>query len=140
MRYKLPYTIVMNITKIHHTAIICSNYEVSKKFYTDVLGLTIIAENYREERQSHKLDLALNGDYVIELFTFPNRPPRPTRPEAIGLRHLAFQVPDIEETLQWLDTKGIAYEPLRIDEYTGCRFTFIADPDDLPIEFYEVKV
>lgn len=128
----------MNSTKIHHTAIICSNYEVSKQFYTDVLGLTIIAENYREERQSYKLDLALNGDYVIELFSFPNRPPRPTRPEAIGLRHLAFQVPDIEVTLQWLDDKGIAYEPVRVDEYTGCRFTFIADPDDLPIEFYEV--
>nr|WP_322624358.1 VOC family protein [uncultured Flavobacterium sp.] len=130
---------MMNSVKIHHTAIICGNYEVSKKFYTEVLGLTIIAENYRPERDSYKLDLALNGDYVIELFSFPDAPTRPTRPEAIGLRHLAFQVPDIEATLQWLDEKGITYEPLRVDEFTGCHFTFIADPDDLPIEFYEVK-
>ncbi|MFP9113244.1 VOC family protein [Flavobacterium sp. RHBU_3] len=129
----------MNIHKIHHTAIICSNYEVSKTFYTDVLGLSVLAEVYREERQSYKLDLALNGEYVIELFSFPAPPARPSRPEAVGLRHIAFQVPDIEETLKCLDEKGVAYEPLRIDEFTGSRFTFIADPDGLPIEFYEVK-
>lgn len=131
---------MINSVKIHHIAIICGNYEVSKKFYTEVLGLTIIAENYRIERESYKLDLALNGEYIIELFSFPDAPPRPTRPEAIGLRHLAFQVPDIEVTLKWLDEKGVTYEPLRVDEITGCRFTFIADPDDLPIEFYEVTV
>lgn len=131
---------MINSVKIHHIAIICGNYEVSKKFYTEVLGLTIIAENYRIERESYKLDLALNGEYIIELFSFPDAPPRPTRPEAIGLRHLAFQVTDIEVTLKWLDEKGVTYEPLRVDEITGCRFTFIADPDDLPIEFYEVTV
>lgn len=131
---------MINSVKIHHIAIICGNYEVSKKFYTEVLGLTIIAENYRAERESYKLDLALNGEYIIELFSFPDAPPRPTRPEAIGLRHLAFQVPDIEVTLKWMDEKGVTYEPLRVDEITGCRFTFIADPDDLPIEFYEVTV
>lgn len=131
---------MINSVKIHHIAIICGNYEVSKKFYTEVLGLTIIAENYRAERESYKLDLALNGEYIIELFSFPDAPPRHTRPEAIGLRHLAFQVPDIEVTLKWMDEKGVTYEPLRVDEITGCRFTFIADPDDLPIEFYEVAV
>jgi len=129
----------MNVTKIHHTAIICSDYAASKKFYTEVLGLTIVAEHYRAERDSYKLDLALNGDYVIELFSFPNPPPRPSRPEAAGLRHMAFQVPDIDAAIAWLNQNNVATEPIRVDEFTNCRFTFFEDPDGLPLEFYEVK-
>lgn len=129
----------MNITKIHHTAIICADYAASKKFYTEVLGLTIVAEHYREERDSYKLDLALNGDYVIELFSFPAPPPRPSRPEAAGLRHMAFQVSDIDAAIAWLSQNNIATEPIRVDEFTNCRFTFFEDPDGLPLEFYEVK-
>ncbi|MFP9098656.1 VOC family protein [Flavobacterium sp. RHBU_24] len=129
----------MNITKIHHTAIICSDYEVSKQFYTEILGLTVIAENYRAERESYKLDLALNGDYVIELFSFPDCLPRPSRPEARGLRHMAFQVPEIDVAIAWLNQNGVATEPVRTDEFTGCRFTFFEDPDGLPLEFYEVR-
>jgi len=124
---------------IHHTAIICSDYDRSKQFYTDVLGLEIIQEVYRSERQSWKLDLALNGNYVIELFSFPNPPKRVSRPEACGLRHLAFAVSDLTSLVQELTTKGIEVEPIRTDEYTNRRFTFIADPDLLPIEFYEVS-
>lgn len=123
--------------KIHHIAIICSDYEVSKKFYVDILGLTIIQEVYREERQSFKLDLALNGQYVIELFSFPHPPKRVSRPEATGLRHLAFEVDVIETVVNHLAQNGIIAEPIRTDEFTGKRFTFISDPDDLPIEFYE---
>jgi glyoxylase I family protein len=129
----------MNITRIHHTAIICVDYAASKKFYTEVLGLTIIAEHYRAERDSYKLDLALNGEYVIELFSFPNTPQRPSRPEAAGLRHMAFQVPDIDEAIAWLTQNNVTAEPIRVDEFTGCRFTFFEDPDGLPLEFYEVK-
>lgn len=125
------------LKNIHHIAIICSDYEVSKKFYTEVLGLTIIQEIYRAERQSYKLDLALNGNYVIELFSFPNPPKRVSRPEASGLRHLAFAVDNLEVTVNHLNQNQIISEPIRIDECTGKRFTFIADPDDLPIEFYE---
>lgn len=125
------------LNKVHHIAILCSDYEKSKAFYTDVLGLTIIREIYREERQSYKLDLALNGIYVVELFSFPNPPKRPSRPEAVGLRHLAFEVINLEETIAFLNTKKVASEPIRIDETTEKRFTFIADPDELPIEFYE---
>ncbi|WP_316821157.1 VOC family protein [Pedobacter gandavensis] len=125
------------LSKVHHIAIICSDYHVSKSFYTDVLGLTIIREVYREERDSYKLDLALNGEYVIELFSFPNPPERPTRPESLGLRHLAFQVDDLEKVIQVLKEKEVLSEPIRIDEFTNKRFTFIADPDLLPIEFYE---
>ena len=129
---------MLQISGIHHVAIICSDYERSKKFYTQVLGLTILAEVYREERRSYKLDLALNGQYVIELFSFPHPPERVSRPEAAGLRHLAWQVPDIDATVQHLAAHSISAEPIRIDEYTGKRFTFIADPDNLPIEFYEL--
>jgi glyoxylase I family protein len=125
------------LNKIHHIAILCSDYSKSKEFYTTVLGLTIVQEIYREERQSYKLDLALNGDYIIELFSFPNPPRRPSRPEATGLRHLAFEVTDLDETIGFLNTKNIESEPIRIDEMTQKRFTFIADPDELPIEFYE---
>jgi len=126
------------LKNIHHIAIICSDYEVSKKFYTEVLGLTIIQEIYRSERQSYKLDLALNDNYVIELFSFPNPPKRVSRPEASGLRHLAFAVDNLEVIINHLNKNQIISEPIRIDEFTGKRFTFIADPDDLPIEFYEL--
>lgn len=125
------------INKVHHIAIICSDYEVSKKFYTEILGIKIINETYRKERESYKLDLALNGEYVIELFSFPNPPKRPTRPEATGLRHLAFEVDNLDEMIVWLTNHKIEVEPVRTDEITNKRFTFIADPDNLPIEFYE---
>jgi glyoxylase I family protein len=125
------------IKGVHHIAIICSDYQQSKKFYTESLGLTIVEEAYRKERDSYKLDLALNDQYIIELFSFPNPPARPSRPEACGLRHLAFSVDDIECAIDSLNSKGITTEPIRIDEFTGKRFTFFADPDGLPIELYE---
>ncbi len=124
--------------KIHHIAIICSDYEVSKKFYTEVLGLQIIREVYREERQSYKLDLAIGNHYVIELFSFPNPPERPSQPEACGLRHLAFAVENIYEKRQELIHKGLSCEEIRTDEFTGKEFFFTQDPDRLPLEFYEV--
>lgn len=123
--------------KIHHIAIICSDYPKSKRFYTEVLGLEIIREVYRAARQSYKLDLALHGHYVIELFSFPDPPRRPSRPEAVGLRHLAFEVEDLDAAVARVKTFGIEPEPIRVDEFTDKRFTFIADPDGLPIEFYE---
>lgn len=126
------------LQNIHHIAIICSNYTISKKFYTEILGLEIIREVYREERGSYKLDLALNGNYIIELFSFPNPPKRLSQPEGTGLRHLAFQVMNIEDTINKLHQKGITTEPIRVDEFTGKRFTFFFDPDDLPIELYEI--
>tara|TARA_R110000796_G_scaffold88850_7_gene192171 strand:- start:50142 stop:50525 length:384 start_codon:yes stop_codon:yes gene_type:complete len=125
------------LKKIHHIAIICVNYEKSKDFYVEVLGLTIIKESYRAERQSYKLDLGLNGQYIIELFSFPNPPKRPSRPEATGLRHLAFEVDDIEQAVELLTKKDITVEPIRIDENTQKKFTFFSDPDGLPIELYE---
>jgi len=128
---------MLHLNKVHHIAIICSNYERSKAFYTEVLGLSVIREVCRSERQSYKLDLALNGDYVIELFSFPSPPQRLSRPEGTGLRHLAFEVSDINETVSQLVEHRIEAEPVRIDQYTGKKFTFIADPDELPIEFYE---
>jgi glyoxylase I family protein len=121
---------------IHHIAIICSNYEISKKFYTEILGLTVIREVYRKDRNSYKLDLALNNQYVIELFSFPNPPNRPSRPEASGLRHLAFKVNDIESVCKTLQEKGVISEPIRIDPYTKKKYTFFQDPDGLPIELY----
>lgn len=123
--------------QIHHIAIICRDYEVSKNFYTEILGFEILKEVYREERQSYKLDLALNGTYLIELFSFPNVPTRVSRPEAAGLRHLAFQVENIDKAIEHLVNFGVVVEPVRIDEYTQKKFTFFADPDDLPIELYE---
>lgn len=128
----------MKLKKVHHIAIICSDYSKSKRFYTEILGLAIVREVYRQERQSYKLDLSLNGEYVIELFSFPNPPARPSRPEAQGLRHLAFAVEDIEKAAAELKAKGVEIEPLRIDEHTGKRFTFFNDPDDLPLELYEL--
>lgn len=123
--------------QIHHIAIICSDYEVSKKFYTEVLGLNIIREVYREERQSYKLDLAIGEHYVIELFSFPNPPKRPSRPESCGLRHLAFAVENIETKREELMQKGLSCEDIRTDEFTDKKFFFTADPDGLPLEFYE---
>ena len=124
--------------KIHHIAIICSHYEVSKRFYTEILGLNIIREVYREERKSYKLDLAIGDYYVIELFSFPNPPKRPSRPESCGLRHLAFAVENVEEKRAELLQKGLNCEEIRIDEFTDKKFFVIADPDDLPLEFYEM--
>lgn len=127
----------MKINKIHHIAIICSDYEKSKKFYTEILELTPKNEVYRKERDSYKLDLEVNGQYQIELFSFPNPPARPSFPEAAGLRHLAFEVENIEAAVGELVRKGIEVEPIRVDECTVKKFTFFADPDNLPIELYE---
>ena len=123
---------------VHHIAIICSNYEKSKDFYTNTLGLSIVREVYREQRQSYKLDLALNDAYILELFSFPNPPARPSRPESCGLRHLAFSVNNIQQSVAALMAKGVELEPIRIDEFTNKQFTFFADPDGLPIELYEI--
>lgn len=128
---------MLELNKIHHIAIICSDYQKSKTFYTTILGLTIIQEIYREERQSYKLDLALNGSYIVELFSFPNPPKRPSKPEATGLRHLAFEVNNIQLTRDFFVNQNITAEAIRIDEFTQKSFFFITDPDNLPIEFYE---
>lgn len=128
----------MSFLAIHHVAIICSDYARSKHFYTQILGLAVIAEAYRAERQSYKLDLAIGNGSQLELFSFPNPPERPSRPEACGLRHLAFAVTDVEQLKRNLEQKGVAVETIRIDEYTGKKFTFFADPDGLPLEIYEV--
>ncbi|KAA0128081.1 VOC family protein [Chryseobacterium sp. SN22] len=124
--------------KIHHIAIICSDYKVSKKFYTEILGLNIIREVYREERRSYKLDLAIGEHYVIELFSFPDPPERSSRPEACGLRHLAFSVENVQDKREELIQKGLTCEEIRIDEFTGKEFFFTQDPDGLPLEFYEM--
>lgn len=128
---------MLNITRVHHMAIICSDYDRSRQFYTEMLGLKILNETFRAERNSYKLDLAIGKDYIIELFSFPDPPKRPSQPESCGLRHLAFETADIDDTVQLLRNSNISVEPVRIDEITGKRFTFIADPDGLPIEFYE---
>lgn len=125
------------LNRIHHTAILCSDYEKSKAFYTHVLELKIIKETYRKERQSYKLDLSLNGEFVIELFSFPDPPQRISRPEATGLRHIAFEVDDLVAVVEKLLKSNIIAEPIRIDEITNKRFTFIFDPDNLPVELYE---
>lgn len=129
---------MLALKKIHHVALICSNYEQSKKFYTEVLGFEVTGEYYRSERQSYKLDLALNNQYTLELFSFPSPPPRVSRPEACGLRHLAFEVDNITIAVQHLQQHNISVEPVRIDEYTNRRFTFFSDPDGLPLELYEM--
>ena len=121
---------------IHHIAIICSDYARSRTFYVDILGFGVIREVWRDERQSWKCDLDA-GNAQIELFSFPAPPPRPTRPEACGLRHLAFTVDDLDGEVARLAAAGIACEEVRIDPYTGQRFTFFADPDGLPLELYE---
>lgn len=123
---------------VHHVAVICSDYEKSKHFYITILGLQVIAEHYRAERASWKLDLALPDGTQLELFSFPNPPARPSQPEACGLRHLAFVVRNLGQTIAWLEANSIAVEPIRIDEYTLKRFTFFQDPDGLPLELYEL--
>ncbi|MBV7504104.1 VOC family protein [Bacillus sp. sid0103] len=127
----------MKLNKIHHVAVICSDYEKSKDFYVRVLGLTPVNEVYREERDSYKLDLEVNGQYQIELFSFPNPPERPSYPEAAGLRHLAFEVDDIEEAVHYMKNHQVDVEDVRVDPVTNKKFTFFADPDGLPIELYE---
>ena len=128
----------LGLTRIHHVALICSDYARSKAFYTDVLGLEVVEETYREARDSWKLDLALPDGGQLELFTFPGAPERPSYPEAQGLRHLAFSVADVDAAVVWLQTKRIAVEAVRTDELTGKRFTFFADPDGQPLELYEI--
>lgn len=128
---------MLQLKSLHHVAIICSDYQASKKFYTEILGFTIVQEVYRAERQSYKLDLSLNSNYLIELFSFPNPPARPSRPEAQGLRHIAFAVTNIEQSIIFLKGKNIAVEDIRTDEHIGKKFTFLSDPDNLPIELYE---
>lgn len=127
----------MRLSRLHHVAIICSDYPRSKRFYTEVLGLKIVRETYREARRSYKLDLELPDGTQLEVFSFPDPPPRPSYPEARGLRHLAFAVADIDAAIRHLTAADVAVEPVRIDEVTGARFTFFADPDGLPIELYE---
>jgi glyoxylase I family protein len=125
------------LLRIHHAAIICSDYEASKRFYTQVLGLRVVAEHWRAARRSWKLDLGLPDGSQVELFSFEGAPPRPSYPEARGLRHLAFAVADVAATKAQLEAHGVAVEDIRVDEYTGRRFTFFADPDELPLEVYE---
>ncbi|MEO9946430.1 VOC family protein [Paraglaciecola sp.] len=125
------------LKSIHHAAIICSNYKKSKHFYVSILGLKIIAEHYREARDSYKLDLELPDGGKIELFSFNNAPARPSYPEAQGLRHLAFTVESVEVISEYLQNQSIEVEPIRIDEYTQKKFTFFSDPDGLPLELYE---
>ena len=127
----------MTLLGVHHVAVICSDYARSKRFYVEVLGCRVIAENYRAPRRSFKLDLALPDGTQLELFSFPDPPPRPSRPEACGLRHLAFTVEDVEEWKSRLESVGVEVEDIRLDEYTGRRFVFFADPDGLPLELYE---
>lgn len=128
----------MNFTGVNHIAVICSDYKRSKKFYVDVLGFRVIRENYREARDSYKLDLEMADGAQIELFSFPNPPTRVSRPEACGLRHLAFSVQNLDATIAHLESHGVEVEAVRTDEFTGKRFSFFADPDGLPLEIYEL--
>jgi len=128
---------VMEIAKFHHVAIICSDYKQSKHFYVEILGFLIIQETFRAERSSYKLDLQVGDRDRIELFSFPEPPPRPSRPEAQGLRHLAFAVADLDQAVEDLKLQGVAVEAIRLDHLTGKRFTFFQDPDGLPLELYE---
>ncbi len=130
---------MLKIRQIHHIAIIASDYEVSKKFYCDLLGFELQSEVYREARDSWMANLAIDGHYQIELFSFPSPPARTSRPEACGLRHLAFSVDDIAASVAHLTAAGVECEAVRIDEYTGKKFTFFSDPDDLPLELYEIN-
>ena len=125
------------LKSIHHAAIICSDYQKSKLFYTSILGLSVIAENYREARDSYKLDLQLPDGGQIELFSFHHSPERPSYPEALGLRHLAFNVESVEDAANYLLAQVVIVEPIRVDQYTNKKFTFFNDPDGLPLELYE---
>jgi len=127
----------MMLNRIHHVAIICTDYEKSKDFYVNILGLSVVQEVYRAERKSYKLDLSVGGLYQIELFSFENPPERPSRPEAAGLRHLAFEVDDVASVAAVLNNRGVKTEEIRIDEHTGKEFTFFSDPDGLPLELYQ---
>ena len=129
---------MMQIKNIHHVAILTDNYELSKQFYTEILGFKIIAETYRAERESYKLDLAINGTYQIELFSFPDYRERGSYPEAKGLRHLAFAVDDVEASAAFLKSKDVDVQNVRIDELTGKKFVFFYDPNGQPLELYEV--
>lgn len=129
----------LGLLGIHHVAVICSDYQRSKKFYVGTLGLAVLAETYRAVRASYKLDLALPDGTQIELFSFPTPPARPSRPEALGLRHLAFRVRDLDHAIRSLESHGVGCERVRIDEATRRRFTFFADPDGLPLELYEER-
>lgn len=133
----LPNKADWQFNGIHHVAIICADYTRSKHFYSEILGLRIIAEHYRQERQSYKLDLQVNDGTQIELFSFCSPPPRPSRPEAQGLRHLAFKVSCLETTVRYLTAQGVDVEPIRVDEYTNKKYTFFQDPDGLPLELYQ---
>lgn len=126
----------MNLTQVHHIAIIGSNYKQSRHFYVDLLGFKVIRENYRETRGDWKIDLQLDS-MELELFIIPGRPKRPSYPEANGLRHLAFKVESVEQTVCELNAKGIKTEPIRTDDYTGKKMTFFSDPDGLPLEIHE---
>lgn len=128
----------MTIKGIHHVAILTDNYETSKVFYTDILGFKILSETYRAERNSYKLDLEINGQYQIELFSFPEFKERASFPEQKGLRHLAFAVENIEASVAELVSKEIAVQEIRIDELTGKKFCFFYDPNGQPLELYEV--
>jgi glyoxylase I family protein len=127
----------MYFGRIHHVAIICSNYERSRHFYTQVMGLKIINELYRSDRDSYKLDLEVNDSIQLELFSFPKSPKRASYPEACGLRHLSFSVNNLDAVISYLKDNNIECEEVRIDEVTEKRFTFFADPDGLPLEIYE---
>ncbi|WP_159565847.1 VOC family protein [Budvicia diplopodorum] len=130
---------MLKIEKIHHVAVISSNYSISKHFYCHILGFSLLAEYYRAERGSWKADLALNGQYAIELFSFAHPPQRVSQPEACGLRHLAFSVQDLDSAIAELNQYGVVCEAIRVDPYTGKRFTFFSDPDGLPLELYELS-
>lgn len=130
-------TPALQLQAVHHVALIASDYARSKHFYVELLGLKVVAEHYRAARDSWKLDLALPDGTQLELFSFPAPPARLSRPEACGLRHLCFAVADVAAAKRALEAEGVAVEDIRVDEYTGKRFTFFADPDGLPLELYE---
>ena len=127
----------MKLSRLHHIAVIAADYKISKHFYTQILGLEVIREVYREARDSYKLDLLLPDGTQIELFSFPNPPLRPTHPEARGARHIAFEVEDLDACVSHLESNGVSVEPVRVDGFTNQRFTFFPDPDGLPLELYE---
>lgn len=127
----------MNLSAVHHIAIIVSDYETAKDFYVNKLGFPVIRENYREERKDWKLDLQLSDTTELEIFAVENPPCRVNYPEACGLRHLAFCVNNVEETVKELKELGIECEPIRTDTYTGKKMTFFHDPDGLPLELHE---
>ncbi|RNI30251.1 VOC family protein [Rufibacter immobilis] len=129
---------MLDLQHLHHIAVICTDYPISRRFYTQILGLELVREVYRQERDSYKADLALNGHYVLELFSFPNVPARMSYPEAAGLRHLAFAVADVEAARKSLQGQGVEVQEIRVDEHTGKRFCFFSDPDGLPLELYEL--